>query len=95
MLTVAQFAHHTADVADRLWVAGVRPSEHVAICKSAHFDICLLACAVARIGAVPVMLSPHLDRATTAALLTRLRGRRCLPTRASSTRPSSTSRWRS
>lgn len=73
-LTVAQFADHTADIADRLWAAGVRPSEHVAIYKTFNFDVCLLACAAARIGAVPVMLSPHLDHDTVTALLTRLRG---------------------
>jgi len=73
-LTVAQFADHVADVANRLWAAGVRTGENVAIYKTAAFDICLLACAVARIGAVPAMLSPHLDEETIAALLRRLDG---------------------
>jgi len=71
-ITIAQFADHVDELAGRLWAAGVRPAEHVAVHKSSNFDICLLACAAARIGAVPAMLSPHLDRDTIVALLTRL-----------------------
>ncbi|HEX2297390.1 MAG TPA: AMP-binding protein [Pseudonocardiaceae bacterium] len=71
-LTVAEFAGHVADLANRLWAAGVRPGEHVAIYKTTGFDICVLACAVARIGAVAAMLSPHLDAESAAALLRRL-----------------------
>ncbi|MFI9778669.1 class I adenylate-forming enzyme family protein [Streptomyces sp. NPDC051956] len=73
-LTVKEFAGYVADTANRLWATGVRPSEHVAIHKTSSFDITVLACAVARIGAVPVMLSPHLDGATITELLTRLKG---------------------
>jgi acyl-coenzyme A synthetase/AMP-(fatty) acid ligase len=72
VLTVAEFAGHVADLANRLWAAGVRPGEHVAIYKTSAFDICVLACAAARIGAVAAMLSPHLDAATIDALLRRL-----------------------
>ncbi len=74
VLTLARFADLVADRANRLWAAGVRPSEHVVIHKSASFDICVYACAAARIGAVPVMLSPLLDGPTVAALLDRLKG---------------------
>ncbi|GAA3033974.1 class I adenylate-forming enzyme family protein [Actinokineospora globicatena] len=70
--TTAEFADHVDDIAARLHAAGVRPAERVVIHKSANFDICLLACAVARVGAVPVMLSPHLDGETVATLLARL-----------------------
>ncbi|MDI9883329.1 AMP-binding protein [Streptomyces sp. HNM0645] len=73
-LTVREFAGHVAETANRLWAAGVRPSEHVAIYKTSNFDITVLACAVARIGAVPVMLSPHLDGPTIDKLLQRLQG---------------------
>lgn len=71
-LTVREFAHLVADTANRLWAAGVRPTEHVAVYKTSGFDITVLACAVARIGAVPAMLSPHLDGETIGKLLERL-----------------------
>lgn len=71
-LTVAQLAGHVDDLAGRLWAAGVRPGEHVVVYKSANFDAWMLGCASSRIGAVPVMLSPHLDGATIGALLGRL-----------------------
>ena len=42
------------ELAGRLWAAGVRPSEQVVVHKTDNVDIVLLACAVSRIGAVPV-----------------------------------------
>ncbi len=71
-LTVAELACHVDDLAGRLWAAGVRPGERIAIHKSANFDVYVLGTAAARIGAVPVMLSPALDGATVGALLSRL-----------------------
>ncbi len=71
-LTVAELAGHVDDLAGRLWAAGVRPREHIAIYKADNFDVWMLATAAARIGAVPVMLSHHLDGATVGALLSRL-----------------------
>ncbi|HEY0452167.1 class I adenylate-forming enzyme family protein [Actinophytocola sp.] len=71
-LTVAELAGHVDDLAGRLWAAGVRPGEHIAIHKTANFDVWVLATAAERIGAVPVMLSPALDGATVGALLGRL-----------------------
>ncbi|WP_019887238.1 class I adenylate-forming enzyme family protein [Streptomyces purpureus] len=71
-LYVAELAGYTADLAARLWAAGVRPGDHIALHKSANFDLYLLACAAARIGAVPALLSPALDRDTVAVLLRRL-----------------------
>jgi acyl-coenzyme A synthetase/AMP-(fatty) acid ligase len=60
------------DLAARLWAAGVRTGEHVAVHKSDNFDIALLACAAARIGAVPALLSPTLDGAVVGELVRRL-----------------------
>ena len=71
-LTYQRAAALVDDLAARLWAAGVRPAEHVAIHKSDNFDIVLLACAASRIGAVPALLSPALDGAVTKALLGRL-----------------------
>ncbi|WP_312878563.1 AMP-binding protein [Lentzea indica] len=59
-------------LADQLWAAGVRPASHVAIHKRDNVDIALLACAVSRIGAVPVLLSPGLDTTAVSILLGRL-----------------------
>ncbi|WP_344291899.1 class I adenylate-forming enzyme family protein [Streptomyces synnematoformans] len=71
-LTVAEVAAFAADLANRLAAAGVRAGDHVAVCKRANFDVWLLGTAAARLGAVPVMLSPALPAPTVAALLRRL-----------------------
>ncbi|MEU9177951.1 AMP-binding protein [Streptomyces sp. NPDC048550] len=69
--TVAEVADLIDDMASRLWAADVRPGRRVVVYKSDGFDITLLACAVARIGAVPVLLSPKLDGETVAELVRR------------------------
>ncbi|MEV4615228.1 class I adenylate-forming enzyme family protein [Kitasatospora sp. NPDC049258] len=69
--TVAEVADLIDDFASRLWAAKVRPGQRVVVYKSDGFDITLLACAAARIGAVPVLLSPKLDGATVAELVRR------------------------
>jgi acyl-coenzyme A synthetase/AMP-(fatty) acid ligase len=71
-LTVAELAGHVDDLAGRLWAAGVRSGERIVIYKADNFDVWVLATAAARIGAIPVMLSHHLDGATIGALLRRL-----------------------
>ncbi|GLW70757.1 putative fatty-acid-CoA ligase FadD [Kitasatospora phosalacinea] len=69
--TVAEVADAVDALAARLWAAGVRPNRRVVVHKADGFDITLLACAAARIGAVPVLLSPALDGATVAELVRR------------------------
>jgi acyl-coenzyme A synthetase/AMP-(fatty) acid ligase len=71
-LTVAELAVHVDDLAGRLSAAGVRSRERVAIYKTANFDASMLTMAVARIGAVPVTLSPMLSGETVGTLLGRL-----------------------
>ncbi|MFB7653640.1 MULTISPECIES: class I adenylate-forming enzyme family protein [unclassified Streptomyces] len=71
-LTMTDVADLVSDLASRLWRAGLRPGDHTVIHKSNSFDITLLAIAATRIGAVPVLLSPHLDGDTVAALLRRV-----------------------
>ncbi|GAA0565085.1 AMP-binding protein [Actinomadura livida] len=61
--TVADFAAVVADYADRLWCAGVRPDEVVALVKSNHFDIQAIQCAAVRIGALPALLSAKMEPA--------------------------------
>ncbi|WP_326795759.1 AMP-binding protein [Streptomyces sp. NBC_01808] len=73
-LTVAEMAVFAADLANRLSAAGVRAGEHVVVYKRANFDAWLLATAAARLGAIPVLLSPALPAPTVAALLRRLHG---------------------
>ncbi|MBA9003146.1 class I adenylate-forming enzyme family protein [Thermomonospora cellulosilytica] len=70
-LTLTEVADLVDDLASRLWAARVRPGQHVVVHKSNNFDISLLACALARIGAVPALLSPKLDGWTVAQLLRR------------------------
>ncbi|MEV0622630.1 AMP-binding protein [Nonomuraea sp. NPDC050404] len=60
------------DLAARLRAAGVGRGEYVPVYKSPNFDLPLLACAAARAGAVPVMLSPALDPSVVLVLLARL-----------------------
>ncbi|MFB7595861.1 AMP-binding protein [Streptomyces sp. NPDC056160] len=69
--TVAEVADTVDDYAARLWACGVRPMDRVVVHKSDAFDITLLACAAARVGAVPVLLSPTLDGGTAAELIRR------------------------
>lgn len=70
--TLTEVANLIDDFASRLWAAGMRPNDHAVVYKTDGFDISLLACAVARIGAIPVLLSPKLDGATVAVLLQRV-----------------------
>lgn len=70
--TYTEIADLVDDFASRLWSLRVRPGDHVVVHKSDSFDISLLACAIARIGAIPVMLSSQLDGATVTALLRRV-----------------------
>jgi len=71
-LTVTALADLVSDFASRLWAAGVRTGDHVVIYKSDGFDITLLACVTARLGAIPVLLSPKLDGTTVGVLLRRV-----------------------
>ncbi|MGH3832054.1 MAG: AMP-binding protein [Pseudonocardiaceae bacterium] len=71
-LTYVELAELVEDAAARLKAAGIRQDDQVAVYKNKNFDIVLLACALSRLGALPVMLSPALDGDTVAALLDRL-----------------------
>lgn len=69
--TIAEVANAVDELASRLWAAGVRPATRVVVFTTDGFDIPLLACAAARIGAVPALLSPTLDGATATELVRR------------------------
>lgn len=70
-IPIAAVSDLVADLASRLWTVGVRPGDRVTVYKSDSFDITLLACAIARIGAVPMLLSPSLSGATVLELMNR------------------------
>ncbi|NYI99067.1 acyl-coenzyme A synthetase/AMP-(fatty) acid ligase [Streptomonospora nanhaiensis] len=70
--SLTELARVVADAASRLWSVRVRPGDYVVVHKSDNFDISLLACAIARIGAIPVMLSAKLDGDTVAQLIRRV-----------------------
>ncbi|MER7898480.1 class I adenylate-forming enzyme family protein [Streptomyces sp. NPDC096046] len=72
-LSYTVLAEVVEELSGRLWQAGVRPSEQVAVHKADNVDIMLLTCAVSRIGAVPVLLSPALAPEVAGQLLGRLR----------------------
>ncbi|MFI6930092.1 class I adenylate-forming enzyme family protein [Streptomyces sp. NPDC050287] len=72
-LSYPVLAEVVEELSGRLWEAGVRPSEQVAVHKTDNVDIVLLTCAVSRIGAVPVLLSPGLAGPVVGQLLARLR----------------------
>jgi len=72
-LTYSALADIVEELSGRLWEAGVRPSEQVVVHKADNVDIVLLTCAVSRIGAVPVLLSPALAGEVVGELIERLR----------------------
>jgi acyl-coenzyme A synthetase/AMP-(fatty) acid ligase len=70
-LTVYSCALLVADLATALHRLDIRPGDRVAVYKQDCFDIFLLACAVSRVGAVPMVLSPALRGDVVATLLDR------------------------
>jgi acyl-coenzyme A synthetase/AMP-(fatty) acid ligase len=71
--TYNDLAFLVESTAASLAAAGVVPGDVVAVYKSHNADIMLLACAVARLGAVPAMLAPSLDGDTVIQLLEHLK----------------------
>ncbi|WP_435129312.1 AMP-binding protein [Actinacidiphila sp. bgisy144] len=72
-LDIPGLADLVRDTAARLAAAGAGRGDHVAVVKRNHWDCVLLACAAARIGAVPALLSDHLAPLVLDTLLERLR----------------------
>ena len=69
---MAGIAGQVDELAARLHAAGVRGGERVAFYRSYSFDTVLLACATARLGAVPALLSHRVDGPTATGLLHQL-----------------------
>jgi acyl-coenzyme A synthetase/AMP-(fatty) acid ligase len=71
-LDYVEFALLVEQMSAALHEAGVRPWDRVAVAKSSNFDILAIACAAARLGAIPALLSPGLDGEIMGVLLERL-----------------------
>ncbi|KUJ68012.1 hypothetical protein ACZ90_22430 [Streptomyces albus subsp. albus] len=71
-ITFGKLADHVAEISARLAAAGVTTGRHVVLFASNTFDLVLITCALGRLGAVPVLLSPKLDGPVVADLLPKL-----------------------
>lgn len=71
-ITYHRLADHVAEISARLVGAGVQSGQQVALFASNTFDLVLVACALGRAGAVPILLSPKLEGDVVAQLLTKL-----------------------
>lgn len=69
---VAGFAAAVRDYADRFWAAGIRPGDMAAIVQRNHIEVQAAACALSRIGALPVLLSARIERPELLQCLARL-----------------------
>jgi acyl-coenzyme A synthetase/AMP-(fatty) acid ligase len=67
------FAALAGRTAGMLAAVGARPGDVVAILKQPNIDVVALALAAARLGAIPALIAPSFDTATTRVLLARLR----------------------
>jgi acyl-coenzyme A synthetase/AMP-(fatty) acid ligase len=71
-LDIAALADLVTQAAGWLHAAGARPGQRVAISKANHWDYVLLACAAARLGAIPAMVSGQLPTEALQTILKRL-----------------------
>lgn len=71
-LNVRKLVDLVNDLAGRLRQAGVRADDQVVVHKAPNADLWILACAICRLGAVPVMLSSTLDAESVRALVRKL-----------------------
>lgn len=69
---IEQVAELVRETTARLAAAGAMPGRHVAVVKRNHWDYTLIACAAARLGAVPALLSDRLTPQQLRVLLDRL-----------------------
>ncbi|NNN35112.1 acyl--CoA ligase [Streptomyces sp. S3(2020)] len=69
----AAIAQLVADMSGRLYAAGLRRGERLAIIKHNHMDVVLLAAAAARIGALPAMITATFPADTLGKMMERLK----------------------
>ncbi|HKN54748.1 MAG TPA: class I adenylate-forming enzyme family protein, partial [Amycolatopsis sp.] len=70
--TYSQWAALVDDVAARLYAAGVRPWDRVAVMKANHPDVQVIGSAAARIGAIPFQLAWNHEHEVATTLLRRM-----------------------
>jgi len=70
--TVGDLARLVAEVSGVLAEAGLRSGDRLGIVKDNHFDVVVLACAAARIGALPAMISSTIAPEALRVMLGRL-----------------------
>ena len=61
VVDVAGFARAVHDYADRFWAAGIRAGDTVVVVQRNHIEVQALACALNRVGALPVLLSVGIE----------------------------------
>jgi acyl-coenzyme A synthetase/AMP-(fatty) acid ligase len=61
--TIGQFATAVRDYADRLWAAGIRRGDTVAVVQRNHIELHAVLCALGRIGALPALISSAMEPA--------------------------------
>lgn len=71
-LLVGDLAEIVEKFAGQLYCAGVRPGDRVAVYKTNNADIMVIACALSRVRAVPVLLSPLLAGDAATRLISRV-----------------------
>lgn len=71
-LTVGKFAEVIEEFASRLYCAGIREGDRVAVYKTNNADILAITCALSRIGAIPALIHPQLHGSVAAELVARL-----------------------
>jgi len=59
--TVGDFATAVHDYADRLWAAGIRRGDMVAVVQRNHVEVHAVMCALSRIGALPALISAAME----------------------------------
>jgi len=59
--TVGDFAAAVYDFADRLWAAGIRRDDVVAVGQRNHIEVHAVMCALSRIGALPALISAAME----------------------------------
>jgi acyl-coenzyme A synthetase/AMP-(fatty) acid ligase len=70
--TFAEFARAIDDYADRLWAAGVRRGDVVAVVQRNHIEVEGVMCALGKIGALPALLSSAMEGGELLECLARL-----------------------
>ncbi len=70
--TAAELAGVVEDFADRLWAAGVRAGDVIAVVQRNHVEVEAAMCAIGKIGALPALLHPSMDPGEMLECLARL-----------------------